>query len=131
METLVIPLKQGKSKYKLEERSPIEDNYPVAITTTIGDGTKLHDEYILAEPEVFNNAYVTFKEGQTDILERIPFEHIWYAVLNGKEKMLRSGRVYLSNSFVDVMNSGAIQPNTALILQVYYANPKHQKSKRI
>ena len=121
---IITPLVTDSNEYQLEEKSRLERNQMVGLWAT-KPGALVKGNLRQLNTPVWESAYLTIVVEQTQVLEKIPFEHIRKANENGLPYMISlPGRVNLSESKITVADSANIPANVVIEFQADFVKTR-------
>lgn len=113
--TFVVPLDATQNEFGLESKSAIEDQFVVGIwvvpPTSGGAATKGQTSGNTTSQAVFNTAYLSIQEGQTEIIRRVSLLHILAANNFGQPYLVNIAEIQMSQSKLLIFNPAGIAAN--------------------
>lgn len=113
--TFVVPLDSTQNEFGLESKSAIEDQFVVGIwvvpPTSGGAATKGQTSGNTTSQAVFNSAYLSIQEGQTEIIRRVSLLAILAANNFGQPYLVNIAEIQMSQSKLLIFNPAGIATN--------------------
>lgn len=119
---IVVPVKQGKRSYRIEENSPVENSMVVGFWIT-KRGVKVDETYSQITGDVFDSAYLVLRKGSTEVYQKLPLELIRLANEQGRPFHVNlHGEINLSESTIQIPKNDTISADQVIEFQVDYVS---------